>query len=311
MIFDNDSFAKNYRKFHDDEIFKYHDVFLEKYIENDTYVTRGLDGTKNIVKYNDDKDVELLVEENYYEDDEEGTTECITTSIYNYYDKDRINFGYTVDIEITYFDHSTGIEHYIGNDKSFYKNTYEDGLLVKLESNTGYWEEMEYENGLVTVKHDSKNPHKYYQYNDNSMITSLVTGSYETIFEYIEDNHLSNIVHLKNGEVLHGMSYAYSDDGLLKYIEDLDDNYEEYEYDMNGRIVKIFMNDMYMDITYDNNGHLKTVEYDNGYKEEWDFRADGVLISYGDNEGEVFINDVVHYNEMDNHSSFPISSTVH
>ena len=311
MIFDNDSFAKNYKKFHDDGIYKYHDVFLEKYMEDGAYITRGLDGTKTIVKYTDDNKVELLVEENYYEDEEDETTECITTSIYNYYDKDDKNFGYTVDIEMTYFDHSTGLEHYIGNDKTFFKNTFENDLIVKLEGNTGYWEEMEYENGLLTVKKDSKNPHKYYQYDENGFITSLVTGNYETIFEYDANTNLSNILHLKNGEVFTGMEYTYSEDGLLQYIEDLDSNFEEYVYDDNGRIIKIYMNDMYMDIDYDNNGHLNTVIYDNGYVEEWDFRADGVLISYGDNEGEVFINDVVHYTEMNASTTFPMNNTVH
>ena len=311
MIFDNESFANNYKKFHDDGIFKYHDVFLEKYTDDGAYVSRGLDGTKNIVKYNDDKLVELLIEEVYLEDDEEETTECISTTLYNYYDNDKKNFGYTVDIDLSIIDHSTGVEEFIGNDKSFYKNTFDGKLLVRLESNLGYFEEMEYKDGLMISKKDSKNPHQYYSYNEHDMITSLVSGNYETVYEYDDNQQMVHMLSLKNGVVQQGIQYTYNADGLLKSIVDLDDNYEEYEYDMNGRMVGIVLDDICMSIEYDENGHVSNVCYDNGYVEEWDFRADGVLISYGDNEGEVFINDVVHYAEMNATTTFPLNNTVH
>jgi YD repeat-containing protein len=310
MIFDNESFANNYKKFHDDGTFKYHDVFLEKYIEDGAYVSRGLDGTKNIVKYNDDKLVELLIEELYLEDDESDVTECISTTLYNYYDSDKKNFGYTVDIEVSYLDQSTGVEHFVGNDKSFYKNTFDGNLIVKSESNLGYYEEMEYTDGLIISKKDSKNPHQYYEYNEDNMLSSLISGNYETVYEY-DNKQLVHMLKLKNNVVQQGIQYSYNDEGLLKSIVDLDDNFEEYEYDMNGRIVGIVLNDICMSMEYDEHGHLSNVFYDNGYVEEWDFRVDGVLISYGDNEGEVFINDVVHYNEMDASTTFPMNNTVH
>lgn len=311
MIFDNESFANNYKKFHDDGLFKYHDVFLEKYIEDGAYITRGLDGTKNIVKYNENNLIELAIEETYLEDDEEETTECISTSIYNYFDKDNKVFGYSVDIEMTFFDHSTGIEHFIGSDKSFYKNTYDDNNLVQVESNSGYYEEMEYLGNLMISKKDNKNPYQFYSYNDNDMITSIVSGNYETLFEYNDDNKLISTVKLKNDDVLYSIDYFYDEDGLLTTVTDLDENFEEYEYDEDGRMVGIMMNDTCMYIEYDKNGHVSNVYYENGYVEEWDFRADGVLISYGDNEGEVFINDVVHYTEMNASTTFPMNNTVH
>jgi hypothetical protein len=311
MIFENESFANNYKKFHDDGVFKYHDIFLEKYIEDGAYVTRGLDGTKNVVRYNDDNLVELLIEELYMEDDESDVTECISTTLYNYYDNDNKNFGYVVDIEMTYFDHDTGLENFIGLDKSFYKNTFDDGLLVKVESNNGYFENMEYSDGLMISKKDSKNPHQYYEYNDNGLISVLISGNYETIFEYDEEDRLTHTVKIKNGEIQHSMQYTYNNEGLLKSINDFDDNYEEYSYDMNGRMSGIILNDMSLSIEYDSDGHLSNVYYDNGYVEEWDFRADGVLISYGDNEGEVFINDAVHYAAMDASTTFPLNNTVH
>lgn len=312
MIFDNENFSKNYKEFHDDLKFKYHDVFLEKYVSDDgSFISRGLDGTKNVVRYNDDKLVELLVEEIYLEDDEKETTECISTAIFNYYDKDNKNFGYTADIELTYFEHSTGVEHYIGNDKSFYTNTYDDTLLVKVESNTGYTEEMIYEDDLLVVKKFSNKPHEYYSYNSQKLLTSVVSGNYETLFEYDENDRLLHTLKLKNEDVEFGMRYSYTSEGLLLGVVDLDDNFEEYVYDDNGRMTAIYLNDMYMEIEYDKHGHLSTVTYDNGYVEEWDFRADGVLISYGDNEGEVFINDVVHYTEMNAATTFPMNNTVH